>query len=113
MARATHSALSVYGYHKASGQARVVLGGHHVYLGPHESPESRETYDRLIAEYLAAGRNVDLMPSITCPDRFCVIDLIAGFRDHAEAYYVKDGEGWHARGQEDVHREARARPADP
>ncbi len=83
---------SVYGYHEASGQARVVLGGHHVYLGPFESPASREKYDRLIAEYLAAGRNVDLMPSVTRRDRFCVIDLIAAYKDHAEAYYVQDGE---------------------
>lgn len=92
MAHANHSALPVYGNHKAAGQARVVLGGHHVYLGPYESPASREKYDRLIAEYLAAGRNVDLMPSLTRWDRFCVIDLIAAFKDHAESYYVKNGE---------------------
>ncbi|MEO1584817.1 MAG: site-specific integrase [Planctomycetota bacterium] len=92
MAHANRSAVPVYGHHKPTGQARVVLGGRHIYLGPYESPESREKYDRLIAEYLAAGRNVDLMPSITRRDRFCVIDLIAAFKDHAEAYYVKDGE---------------------
>ncbi|MEO1717343.1 MAG: hypothetical protein AAFR76_09550 [Planctomycetota bacterium] len=32
------------------------------------------------------------MPSVTRRDRFCVMDLIAAFKDHAEAYYVKHGE---------------------
>lgn len=92
MRSAPHSNVPKYGFHKASGQARVLLRGHEVYLGPHGSAESREKYDRLIAEFLAAGRNVNLMPSVTRQDRFCVIDLIAAFKDHAESYYVKDGE---------------------
>ncbi|MEL6497598.1 MAG: tyrosine-type recombinase/integrase [Planctomycetota bacterium] len=84
--------LPKFALHKASGQARVCLGGRDIYLGPYDLLATREKYDRLIAEYLAAGRNVDLMPSVSRRDRFCVIDLIAAFKDHAEAYYVKDGE---------------------
>lgn len=92
MAHANRSAVPVYGHHKPTGQARVVLGGRHIYLGPYESPESREKYDRLIAEYLAAGRDTRLMPSIAGDDRFCVAELVGAFLEHAESYYVKDGE---------------------
>ncbi len=75
-----------YGLHKATGQARVLFAGREIYLGPYDLLATRETYDRLMAEYLAAGRNVDLMPSVTRRNRFCVIDLIAAFKAHAEAY---------------------------
>ncbi len=49
--------LPKYALHKASGQARVTLGDRDHYLGKHGSPESLELYDRLVAEWLAAGRN--------------------------------------------------------
>ena len=39
-----------YRLHKPSGQARVIINGRHVYLGPYGSEESREKYVRLIAE---------------------------------------------------------------
>lgn len=42
-----------YGYHKGSGQARVLIGGRHIYLGRYGSPESREAYARAIAEAAA------------------------------------------------------------
>jgi integrase len=45
-----------YRLHKPSGQAVVTLGGHDHYLGRHDSAESRAEYDRLIAEWLAQGR---------------------------------------------------------
>lgn len=89
--RSSSQSVPVYGLHKARGLARVVVGGRHIYLGPYDSPESREKYDRLIAEYLAAGRDVTRMPSIGTPDCYTVTDLIYAFKDHAEEYYVKDG----------------------
>jgi integrase len=45
-----------YCRHKASGQAIVTLSGVDHYLGPYGSKASRLEYDRLIAEWLAAGR---------------------------------------------------------
>lgn len=45
-----------YRKHKASKQAVVTLSGKDHYLGPHGSKASRLLYDRLIAEWLAAGR---------------------------------------------------------
>lgn len=44
-----------YRHHKASGQAVVTLGGRDIYLGPHGTDESRELYNRTIADWL--GRN--------------------------------------------------------
>ena len=43
--------MPAYGLHKPSGQARVILGGRHVYLGPHGSAESQERYAQVIAEH--------------------------------------------------------------
>ncbi|HUR52767.1 MAG TPA: hypothetical protein VMZ71_01465 [Gemmataceae bacterium] len=42
--------------HKASGKAVVRLNGRDHYLGVYGSPEAKAAYDRLIAEWLAAGR---------------------------------------------------------
>ncbi|GAB5494999.1 MAG: hypothetical protein Phyf2KO_00790 [Phycisphaerales bacterium] len=56
------SHLPKYGFHKASGQARVLLSGREVYLGVHDSAESYEKYDRLIAEYLAEGHAIYFTP---------------------------------------------------
>lgn len=41
-----HSHLPKYGFHKASGQTRVLLSGREVYLGVHGSAESRQKYER-------------------------------------------------------------------
>ena len=48
--------IPAYRLHKPKQLAVVRLNGRDVYLGRYDSPESRERYDRLIAEWLAAGR---------------------------------------------------------
>ena len=45
-----------YRCHKASGQAIVTLGGVDHYLGRWNSKASKAEYDRLVGEWLAAGR---------------------------------------------------------
>jgi hypothetical protein len=45
-----------YRLHKASGQVIVTLGGRDIYLGPYGSRASRDSYDRLLAEWLQNGR---------------------------------------------------------
>jgi len=45
-----------YRCHKASGQAIVTFQGHDFYLGPWNSRISHSEYDRIVAEYLAGGR---------------------------------------------------------
>lgn len=43
-----------YRYH-ISGQAVVTFNGKNFYLGPHDTPESKAKYRRLLASYLASG----------------------------------------------------------
>lgn len=47
--------LPKYRHHKATGQAVVTIRSKDYYLGKYDSPESREKYQRLIAQYLAVG----------------------------------------------------------
>lgn len=77
-----------YRKHKASGQAVVAFGGVDHYLGPHGSDASINEYDRLIAEFLAGGRNVDKM---NLHANYCIAHLLARFWDYAKTYYVKKG----------------------
>ena len=44
-----------YRLHKATGQAVVTIAGRDIYLGEHGTTESKATYRRVIAEYLAGG----------------------------------------------------------
>lgn len=71
----------------ASGQARIVLNGHDVYLGAWGSPESHSEYARVIHEWLGAGRQ--LLPRST-PD-LSVAEVLLPYLRHAKQYYVKDG----------------------
>ncbi len=47
-----------YRLHKATGQAVVTLNGRDHYLGKHKTKASKTAYERLIAEWLAAGRQM-------------------------------------------------------
>lgn len=82
-------AVPKYRLHKASGQAVVTIQGRVHYLGPWQSKASQLEYDRLIGEWLAAGR-----PQVTTPVEtdVTVIELIAAYWTFAQSYYVKNGE---------------------
>src|SRR6056297_2790454 len=80
-----------YGHHKPSGQAVVKFADKAHYLGAYDSPESREKYDRLIAEYLACGRNPHLINAEKQSVR-TVASLLLAFIQHADSYYRKNGE---------------------
>ena len=43
-----------YRLHKGSGQALVQINGERIYLGKHGSAESKEKYQRIIAEWLVS-----------------------------------------------------------
>jgi integrase len=47
-----------YCLHKATGQAVVRINGRDCYLGKYDTPESRQEYDRVIAEWLSNGRHL-------------------------------------------------------
>ena len=73
--------------HKASGQAFVELNGRRLYLGRHDRPETRAEYDRVIAEWLAAGRQLPVPP-----EDLTVVEFLARFLDAAEIRYgARDG----------------------
>lgn len=79
--------LPKYRKHKASGQAIVTIMGRDVYLGPFGTKASKSEYDRLIGEWLAAGR-----PS--CPPKqpdLAVVELATAYKKFARSYYRKNG----------------------
>ena len=71
-----------YLLHQRSGQARVRIDGKDHYLGPYGSPESRERYESLIAEWFA--RNGDSTQYTLTVD-----DLALLYVEFAQSYYRK------------------------
>jgi integrase len=68
-----------YRLHKASGQAVVTLPGQgDIYLGKHDTPESRKRYDQALGRYLAEGRRA-VQPGDA---GITVADLIAAFWEY-------------------------------
>src|SRR5687768_16967441 len=78
-----------YRLHRPSGRAVVTLHGKDVYLGAHGSPASHTEYKRVIAEWLATGRE-------TGDGRFTVDltvnEVLLAYLGFAETYY-RDGNG--------------------
>jgi len=83
-------ALPKYRKHKASGQAIVTIQGHDVYLGPWNSKASRVEYDRIIAEYLAAGRQWPIKGPEASD--LSVVEMLVRYKRFAKSYYRKHGE---------------------
>ena len=82
-----HNATPKYRLHRASGQAVVTLNGKVHYLGPWKSKASLVEYDRLIGEWLAAGR---CLPSVAGDTT--INELCAAYVRFAAVYYRKNGE---------------------
>jgi hypothetical protein len=81
-----------YRLHRPSGRAVVTLDNRDYYLGRFDTPESHSEYDRLVAEWLANGRQ--LAASKPGAARRCsIVELVVAFTEHAELYYrTPDGE---------------------
>ncbi len=82
-----------YRLHKPTGQALVEMAGQRLYLGKHGTPESRERYERLLAEYLANGRRVPDWALLrerreSGASALLIVNLLARYLEHAEGYYV-------------------------
>ncbi|MCH8342485.1 MAG: site-specific integrase [Planctomycetes bacterium] len=69
-------------HHKASGQGFVELAGRRHYLGRFDRPETQQAYHRLMAEWIANGRQLPVDPS-----DITIVELCARFWQHAKAYY--------------------------
>ena len=76
-----------YRLHKASGQARVIIDGRHVYLGKFNSPESRQNYARVVAEMSLASplpEQASLHPPIAL---LLISEVLVKYLEFAEVYY--------------------------
>ncbi len=81
-----------YRHQKVKGHdyAFVDLNGVRRYLGEYDSPESKNSYDRLIAEWLETGRSKIAAPALsTKPKEASVLELCGRFWEHVENYYRK------------------------
>ena len=88
MPRLIHAAPK-YRLHCPSGQAVVTVQGHDPYLGPWKSKASRVEYDRLVGEWLAAGRPTQVTHANA---QLTVVELIHLYWKHAKSYYGKPGQ---------------------
>jgi len=70
-----------YRKHRATGQAVATFDGRDVYLGKFGTAASRLEYDRVMSEWLTAGRR--LPPSTD----LAVVELCDRFWEHAQSYY--------------------------
>jgi len=70
--------------HKATGQARVRIDGRDFYLGRYGTEQSRQAYERIITEWLAAGRK--LADARTAPSQ-TVTEIVVTFVERAEGRY--------------------------
>ena len=87
MPRIAGASIPKYRKHRATGNAVVNFGGIDHYLGPHGTKVSLSEYDRLIAEWMANGRQ----SRITADAGLTIAELIKRYRVHACQHYLKDG----------------------
>jgi integrase len=81
-----------YCLHKPSGRAYVTLDGKQVNLGQHDTQESRDRYDMLIAEWIKRGRTPVASEASEPTSGLTVSQLIAAFWEHCQTYYrLPDG----------------------
>jgi integrase len=71
--------------HKASGLARVRIDGRDHYLGQFGTPEAKDAYDQLIAEYLAGKREPDVRAADDPGP--AIVEVISAHREHAAVHY--------------------------
>ena len=88
MPRLSDTSIPSYRRHKQSGRAIVTLCGRDILLGRYGTLESRNEYNRLIAEWLAAGRQ---LPSD--PGAVTVAEIANAYLKHVKGYYSKSNEG--------------------
>ena len=86
-----------YRHHKATGQAFVLVKGKYKYLGKYGSQESREAYNRFVAELAASPAATAAAAIDKAESALTVLELAAAYWEHCQGYYrKKDGtpSGW-------------------
>jgi integrase len=82
-----------YRHYKPKNLGVVRINGHDEYLGRYNSPESWERYHRLIAEWLANGRQ-SLPQPVNGADEappLSINDVVLTYWQFAKSHYLKDG----------------------
>ena len=74
-----------YRHHKHTGLAYVVLDGNYHYLGKYGSPESKQLYDELLADWLEKSE--------AGPRDLTISQVVALFWRYCKKRYGKTGEG--------------------
>ncbi len=74
-----------YSRHRPSGQAVVRLNGKDHYLGAYGTAASRHEYNRIIGEWMAAGRQLPTAAASGITINECLL----AYKRHADAYYRK------------------------
>jgi hypothetical protein len=69
---------------RSPAKPSFTINGTDIYLGPHGTKSSKVEYDRIIAEYLAAGRR---LPTATSEPT--VNEIVLALWKHAKEYYRK------------------------
>lgn len=88
MPRLKPNAVPSYRLHKQSGQGVVTLNGRDILLGKFNAATSLQEYNRVLAEWLAAGRTTHAaIADVT------VAELVAKFWIHGEATYQEASDG--------------------
>src|SRR5262245_45180125 len=82
MPKTTSDYVPVYRKHRGTGQALVTLNGKDHYLGKFRSAASKSEYDRLIAEWLAGGRQLPKKDGLTIAELILAYWNAAG--EHVE-----------------------------
>jgi hypothetical protein len=77
-----------YRRHRPTGQAVVTLDGRDIYLGKWNTRASHAEYDRVISEWLNAGR---YRVSSSGVGGLSIVELIAAYWRFVKRHYVKDG----------------------
>ena len=87
------SRLPKYRHYRPKNLAVVRINGKDHYLGRYDSPESRDNYRRVLAEWLAKGRTDREVPDQRAgPDSgLTVNELILAYVRFVDGYYVKNG----------------------
>lgn len=76
-----------YRFHKATGQAVVTIDGKDRYLGPYDSEESKEKYQRLVAQ-----RNLSQVVKRRQAKVVTINGLIINYLRFCKSHYLKRGE---------------------
>lgn len=86
------SSVPSFRLHKASGQARTIVNGRHVYLGKFGSPESRQRYARILAEASLPASVQTTAQAASDTQRLIVSELLVAYLKFAESYYAYEGQ---------------------